>query len=229
MRDAHALYLETLTELGPVGLLLLGGALLVPLIAGIAARRQPLTPYLVGAYAAFFIHAGIDWDWELGGVALTALLIGVLMLASKRGEVRLTRDRVRAPAILRRHPRRRGRAHRPPRQPGPVGRPDRDAGRTIPRGSGRGESSPIVHALVRAPLDRTGRCPVRERQTTTDALTSFRRAVEMDDREWSAWIGVAVSARGAERRTALERAAALFPGSDDRREIVERLAKSLDE
>ncbi len=42
VRDAHSLYLETLAELGPVGLALLLLALGAPLAAAVAARRQPL-------------------------------------------------------------------------------------------------------------------------------------------------------------------------------------------
>src|SRR6266542_4459338 len=41
--DAHSLYVETLAELGPIGLALLSAALVVPLVAAVRARRHPLS------------------------------------------------------------------------------------------------------------------------------------------------------------------------------------------
>jgi O-antigen ligase len=71
--DAHSLYLETLAELGPLGLLLLLAMLLAPLRGALARRRAPYVPAAVGAYAAFLVHAGLDWDWELPAVVVAAL------------------------------------------------------------------------------------------------------------------------------------------------------------
>jgi hypothetical protein len=71
--DAHSLYLETLAELGPLGLALLAAMLLSPLRGGAAARRAPHVPAAASAYAAFLFHAGLDWDWELPVVVVVAL------------------------------------------------------------------------------------------------------------------------------------------------------------
>jgi hypothetical protein len=71
--DAHSLYLETLAELGPVGLLLLLAMLLAPLRGALARRRAPYVPAAVAAYAAFLVHAGLDWDWEVPAVVVAAL------------------------------------------------------------------------------------------------------------------------------------------------------------
>ena len=71
--DAHSLYLETLAELGPPGLLLVVGFLLAPLRGAIRFRRAPYVPAAVGAYAAFLVHAGLDWDWEIPAVVVAAL------------------------------------------------------------------------------------------------------------------------------------------------------------
>ncbi len=71
--DAHSLYLETLAELGPLGLLLLLAMLLAPLRGALARRRAPYVPAAVAAYAAFLVHAGLDWDWELPSVVVAAL------------------------------------------------------------------------------------------------------------------------------------------------------------
>jgi hypothetical protein len=85
VRDAHNLYLETMTELGVVGLALLVVALTVPLAAGARARRSPLVPVAAGALVAFLIHAAVDWDWEMSAVTATALLCaGALVGAARR-------------------------------------------------------------------------------------------------------------------------------------------------
>jgi O-antigen ligase len=83
-RDAHNLYLETLAELGPVGLLLLVAALAVPLRAAVRARQHPLTAAATGAYVAFLVHAGLDWDWEMPAVTLAGLFCGVALLVAAR-------------------------------------------------------------------------------------------------------------------------------------------------
>ena len=84
VRDAHSLYLEVLAELGPVGLALLIAFLAAPLAAAVVARRHPLTPAASGAYAAYLAHAAVDWDWEMVGLTLTALLCAAAILISAR-------------------------------------------------------------------------------------------------------------------------------------------------
>ncbi len=79
VRDAHSLYLETAAELGLVGLLAL--ALFLGGIAA-AARRGP--PTLVAVLVAFALHAGLDWDWELPALTLTALLVAAKLLAEEQ-------------------------------------------------------------------------------------------------------------------------------------------------
>ncbi|MGH3070683.1 MAG: O-antigen ligase family protein, partial [Gaiellaceae bacterium] len=96
-RDAHGLYLETLSELGPLGLALVLTALGVPLVAAYRARREPLVPVAAGAYAAFVLHAGVDWDLELTSVALAGIACGAVLLgAAGRERIRLPR----APALV---------------------------------------------------------------------------------------------------------------------------------
>jgi hypothetical protein len=84
VRDAHSLYLETLAEVGVVGLALLLTVLLIPVYAAIRARRHPFVPAALGAYVAYLAHAGLDWDWELPAVTLIALFIGAGILIDAR-------------------------------------------------------------------------------------------------------------------------------------------------
>lgn len=92
IRDAHSLYIETLGELGVVGLLLLVVALATPLLALRRAFRHPLASSAAGAYVAYLLHAGFDWDWEMTAVTLAALLCGAALL--RLG----SRDATRPPA-----------------------------------------------------------------------------------------------------------------------------------
>jgi O-antigen ligase len=77
--DAHSLYVETLGELGLVGAgLLLGFAAAVTLGLRRRWRAGPDDPLLAaaaGVLAAFAVHAGLDWDWEVPAVTLVALLL----------------------------------------------------------------------------------------------------------------------------------------------------------
>jgi O-antigen ligase len=81
--DAHGLYVETLAELGPVGLLLLLAFLAVPLRAA-WRRRDALAASLGGALVVYAVHAGIDWDWELPVVTMAGVSVAGLALAHAR-------------------------------------------------------------------------------------------------------------------------------------------------
>jgi O-antigen ligase len=83
--DAHSLYFETLAELGIVGGLLVA-AFIAACVAGIAAAvraapRDPVLPAAAAVLAAFVVHAGVDWDWELPGVTLPVLMLAAAALA----------------------------------------------------------------------------------------------------------------------------------------------------
>jgi hypothetical protein len=86
VRDAHGLYIETLAELGPFGLALLLLVMVLPLTALRTARRHPLVPVAAAAYLAYIVHAGVDWDWEIPAVTLTALFCGAAILIAARGQ-----------------------------------------------------------------------------------------------------------------------------------------------
>jgi O-antigen ligase len=80
-RDAHNLYLETLAEMGPIGLLLLVATLVLPFVALRGGRRDPVLAAAGGAYLAFLLHAAVDWDWEMPVVTAAALYLACVVVA----------------------------------------------------------------------------------------------------------------------------------------------------
>ena len=76
MRDTHSLEFEVAAELGLVGLLAL--ALMCGGVAVTArralARHGPLAAGAAAALVVWFLHASIDWDWEMPAVTLPALV-----------------------------------------------------------------------------------------------------------------------------------------------------------
>jgi len=84
VRDAHSLYLETAAELGLVGLAAL--ALLLGGVAAAARRAGPAMAGPVAALAAFALHTGVDWDWEMPALTLVALVLAALVLAATSPE-----------------------------------------------------------------------------------------------------------------------------------------------
>ncbi len=77
-QDAHSLPLQTLAELGLVGIALL--ALFLAAMAIVAARAHRLVPALAAgpaaALATYVAHAPLDWDWEMPAVTLIAIILG---------------------------------------------------------------------------------------------------------------------------------------------------------
>ena len=100
--DAHSLYLETLAELGPVGLALLVAALALPLAGAVKARHHPLVPAALGAYVAYLAHAAVDWDWEMPAVTVAAILCGVAVLVAGRrdGKPRAVSEQARLGVVV---------------------------------------------------------------------------------------------------------------------------------
>ena len=91
-QDAHSLPLQTLAELGLVGL-----ALLVTFLVGTAlaarAASHALPSIAAGPIAGFttwLVHSPLDWDWEMPAVTLLAMgLAGVLLAAAETAATRV--------------------------------------------------------------------------------------------------------------------------------------------
>jgi O-antigen ligase/polysaccharide polymerase Wzy-like membrane protein len=82
-QDAHSLPLQTLAELGVVGL-----ALLLAFLAAVAvaarramARAPALAAGPAAALVVYVAHAPLDWDWQLPAVTLVAVAAAGLLLA----------------------------------------------------------------------------------------------------------------------------------------------------
>ncbi len=87
---AHSLYLEVLSELGIVGLLLLLGAIGTMLVGTARRCRGPdrvLYGGIFAAIATWAAHAGIDWDWDLPALTIIPFALAGAALASSRPRV----------------------------------------------------------------------------------------------------------------------------------------------
>jgi O-Antigen ligase len=83
--DAHNLYLQTLSELGVVGLLLLVGtlaAILVALARRIRGPNRVVYAALFSAVVAWAVHSGLDWDWQMPVVTAWVFAVGGAALGS---------------------------------------------------------------------------------------------------------------------------------------------------
>jgi O-Antigen ligase len=88
---AYSLYVESLGELGLVGIVLLGAAVLA-LLAGLAWRlREPDRPIYAAGFAlalAWALHAGIDIDWQNPAVCVPVFAVAGLAMARHRASLR---------------------------------------------------------------------------------------------------------------------------------------------
>ena len=74
--NVHDLYLETLAELGPLGLALLLAALAAPFVAFFRARRRALAGGGARGLRRVSRPCRVDWDWQMPAVTLAALFCG---------------------------------------------------------------------------------------------------------------------------------------------------------
>jgi hypothetical protein len=88
VRDTHSLEFEVAAELGLVGLLALAlmcGGVVVSARRALA-RHGPLAAGAAAALGVWFLHASIDWDWEMPAVTLPALVLAGLLITLAEGD-----------------------------------------------------------------------------------------------------------------------------------------------
>ena len=215
VKNVHNLYLETLAELGPVGLALLLVALSVPLVGAVKARRRTLTSAAAAAYVAFLLHAVVDWDWQMPAVTLAALFSGVALLVAAR----------RSPASPAR-PLMRGAAFAVVLALGAfafVGLKGNIALASSTDATAHAEFAKAAReakaAQTWAPWSATPWQLLGEAQSAMGkrvaARASFRKALAKNQQDWTIWLDLAVASSGAERTHAFAEATQLDPLSPE--------------
>ncbi len=224
VRDAHNLYVETLAELGPIGLAGLLFIVVLPLVAGVRARRSPLVAPALAGFVALAVHAGIDWDWEMPAVMIAGLTCaGVLLLANGvpgRGWTLGIRSRgvalavVIALAVL--------------------------SFVTLTGNRHLGQASAALDRADTVAAARDARraedwapwsTDVLERQADAaladgsidQARRLYREALAKDDGDWELWLGLALASEDNAQRRALDRAGSLNPLDTQIRQLRDQL------
>jgi hypothetical protein len=222
VRNAHSLYLEALAELGPLGLALLVLAFGAPLVAGIRARAQPAVPVAFGAYIAYLVHAGVDWDWQVPAVTLAALVCGAVLLNGSPAAVRVgrrTRGVVIATTV----------ALTCFAFVSLVGNIELSRAGNAARAGDWSRSA--THARrARAwepwspqPWQRLGVAQLALGEGTR-AQASLRKAIAKDGNDWELWFDLARATTGAPQADALAQAAKLNPRSPEIAELRREIA-----
>jgi O-antigen ligase len=82
-KDAHSLPLQTIAELGLVGLALLVVFLVATAVAARTAhlRRPVLAAGPIAGCVVYLAHAPLDWDWQMPALTLVALVLAGALLA----------------------------------------------------------------------------------------------------------------------------------------------------
>jgi hypothetical protein len=198
-------------ELGPVGLLLLLTTLAIPLVAAVKIRHYRLAAPAFGAYAAYLVHAGVDWDWELPAVTLAALFTGAAIVVAARspqirplpkavvntfvatalvvagfafvGFIANSAIHVSSEALLNER----------------WSESESEARKATAWAPWSSEPWQILGEAQLGQGDRTS------------ARASFLEAIRKDPRNFTLWVDLALVTEGAERERALDRAASLNP------------------
>jgi O-Antigen ligase len=211
--DAHGIYPEVLGEVGLVGL-----AILLVFFGGIGygiARRatgpnRVLYAALLGAFSAWAIHAGVDWDWEMPVVTAWVFAVGGAALARRSRDAdtsHVTPNSRRipvaaalavtavTPALLlfsQSHLQRAAKAF--------------DRG-DCPAATREARSSIDALAIRPEPYQILGYCDLIDGRPT-DAAAAFQKAIDQEPRSWEYRYGLALARAdaGLDPRAALAQA-----------------------
>lgn len=208
VRDAHSLYLETLAELGPVGLLLLAVALAAPL----AVHRSRWTPAGLAPYAAFLIHAAQDWDWELPAVTVAAIALGAALVVPPTGS-RVPRLAAIAPVALC------GLALFAYVGNRVLAEASAAADRAdFSASADRARTAKRLQPWSAEPWRLLGEADLAAGANSA-ARRSLRRGLERDPKNWELWLDLGLASEGTEQHAAWARAASLNPLSPELQEL----------
>lgn len=192
-REAHSLYLETLAELGPLGLVLLLTALGAGLVGAWRLRRERLGPALLAALVTYDLAAAVDFHWELAAVTAPAIALTASAAVHADRRAGFVRNRYAVPALAALVVA--GVLALAGNNALVAGDPQR-ALQFAPYSS---EAWKAIGDSRRAGGDREG------------AARAYRHAVQLDPNDWHAWTELAAVSTGEPRRLALAKAARLNP------------------
>ena len=195
-QEAHSLYLETLAELGPIGLALLLAAFALPLAAAVRARE----PAFAAALVAYDVGAAVDFHWELAGVTMPAMLVGAsaVVHAARRGR---ELPRVIAVPVLATLTAASLLAY--------AGASRLASAQDALRAGDRVRAAAEAHRALRvAPFSADAWGVIGDAESSPAA---YRRALALDPNDWSLWARLASVSKGEPRRLALREAARLNP------------------
>ena len=208
VRDAHSLYLETLAEVGPAGLLLL----LIALAAPLTGSRTRWTAAALAPYSAFLAHTAQDWDWELPAVTVAALACGAALVVPPNGS-RVPRLAAVVPALL-----------------AALALAAYAGNRTLAEATVAADRSNYAASADEArrarrlqpwsgePYRLLGEAQLAD-GSDREAADTFRKGLEHDRSNWELWLDLGLATDGAERRDAWSHAASLNPLSPELKEL----------
>jgi O-antigen ligase/polysaccharide polymerase Wzy-like membrane protein len=195
-REAHSLYLETLAELGPIGLALLLVAVGTPLVAAVRARE----PSIAASLIAYDVAAAVDFHWELAGVTLPAVLLAAAACVRATRATRAAPRRALVPALA------------------------LVTAAAVLAWAGSSRLAAAQAALRvgdRAHAVAAARDALRFAPYSADAWrvigdasrdpVAYRRALDLDRDDWSLWLALANVSKGKAHRLALHEAVRLNP------------------
>jgi hypothetical protein len=208
VQDSHSLYLETLAELGPLGLVFL----LVALVAPFLGERSSWTPVALAPYGAFLVHAAQDWDWELAAVTVAALACGAATLVPADGP-RLARGWAVAAGALFLVAAFAFAGNRQLEQA--MAASDRDDQTAAAAAARRAHT---LQPWSAEPWKLLGEAQLAS-DSTVAARRSFRHAISQNPNDWEAWLDLGLANSGAARKAAFTRAMKLNPLSPELEEL----------
>ena len=193
-QEAHSLYVETLAELGPLGLAFVLAAFAAP--AAVAWRRRQ--PVAAGVVAAYAVGAAFDFHWELAGVTVPAVLVAAS--AAVGGGGRLLPRTATVPAFV---------ALTAAAVLAYGGTSRLVAAQAALRVGDERRAVAAAHSALRlAPFDAAPWAVIGD---ATGDPAAYRRALALDANDWSLWARLARVSKGAPRRLAEREAARLNP------------------